>query len=649
MAHPSPTEAPGESGNKKRKTNTHDALKYLKRDIDVPLPPEVARLVGFLDEEEQLLSDDVKSLRVRYTPNNPVLREELNKEELRIMDVQRFKKLLYAHAGNPNVKEVSDAMDKVYAAMFNAPMPEASRNKTFAEKAEEFLGKKPGISDLSYEDIHKEYVARNDVVDKTLDRAQTEHVVDLAARGDPNALFETYVTSMDRYQELTDKITRLPKQERDQHIDEFMKTLALYESLTMPDFEKNIRAQMEASARDVLDKQESQFKGLRGFIQRGIEKGTDFAIDHFAGVVGDKDSLARNLFVGAAKAGRDLAKPVTYDPALIKELEEETIAQVKTVATVVDVEKIHAMREACVALKSSPDRFLTDGDREAFRASFRGFLPVTVAFMKKIIEVNGGLIRDAYQLSHGENSTMFPADSTMRAKFAEVEGRDVLRTLQLYSPFGVFLPARVDTKTPDKPLYLESAYKQSWFRDHPIAGAAVQSAEFWLLYKTGVGVAGGAAKGVSRRLIGKTLTNWLEEQLKKPLGKVVPVVFQVLLGYELGDAVNQYRLSAEEEDIFNQLTEYSSLREIPSDVRQDLRQLILRNELGKRRNYFQGVGYDVGKLGMGALDNFLIGTGGGMSIRNIGTTMQEKGTFREAVLAANRKLVLLGFEPFELR
>ncbi len=647
MAQHSTTEAPGESGNKKTTPHIRDALNYLKQDIEVPLPPEVARLVAFLDKEETLLSDDVKNMRARYTPANGRMQEEIEAQELRVMDVKRFRKLLYAHADNPNVKAVSEAMDKVYTAMFDAPMPEESHRKSFAEKVEAFVMMAPDPARMSREELHQEYVKRNAAVDDTLDVAQTAHVVDLAARGDPNALFETYVTSMERYQELTDKILGLPKGERDKNIDEFMKTLAFYESLTMPDFEQNIRAQMGAQAREIIEQQESQFKGLRGYIQRGVEKGTDFAIDYLAGAVGEKDSLARNLFVKAAKGGRDLSKPVTYDPALIKELEEETIAQIKTVSTAVDLEKVHAVREACVTLKANPDRMLAEADKRRFMASFKDFLPTTVAFMKKIIEVNGELIRDAYMLSHGQNSPTFSADSTMRAKFGGFEGSDILRTLQLYSPFGVFLPARVETKNPDAPLYLESAYRQGWFRDHPVMGLTLQSAEFMLLYRGSVLAAEGAATMASRSLIGKTLTTLIKGALKKPLGKLVPVVGQVMFGYELGDAINQYRLSSDEVDIFNTLNDYPSLREIPEDVRETLRILMLRNEIEKRRGFFQGVGYDLSTLDMGTWDRFMVGNLGGTG--GIRATMKEKGAFREAVLAANRKLVLLGFEPFEIK
>lgn len=617
-------------------------LKYLQDDVREELPPEIEKLLTFLDVEEAKLGTQIQRLRERYElsrGNDKEAAVQVNKNELRISDLWSFRKLLVQHAKNPDVKEVSEAMNRVYSVMFagGRPAPDFD-NMPFRNKVDALLDRG------SYEDLRMQYWVANERLDDTLDVAQTQELVDRAAHGYPDALFETYVSTIDRYQELIDKILFFPKEERDKNIDVLLKTLVVYEELADGEYQKKMVDQLGKRAEDVLKNQQKRFEGLRGLIQKGVEKTADFAIDHLSGVFGDEESVARNLFIQAAKFGKDLSKPIEYDPALIKALKDEAAVQLAQIADVVDPHKIQEMKDACVDLKANPDRLLSENDREAFSEKFKEFLPQSTALIRRIIDVQGDLLRDAYILSHGKNSKYFEADSTLRAKFFAHEGRDFIRTLQIYSPFGIFMPAQLETKD-GQPLYVKSVYRQGWFNEHPILSTALQAGEFGAsLYLTYHAVRLASKLSLVTRILGKIIG--------KPIKKLAPYVGAVWAAAEITEELKDYHISGTEQEIFETLNEYDSFREIPDDVREDLRQLILRNEIERRRGLFQAVGYDLEKFDMPFWDRFLVGNYGteGMKENDVfKDSMKTQGTFREAVLAANRKMVLIGLKPFEIK
>ncbi|MBI2639060.1 hypothetical protein HYW83_05730 [Candidatus Peregrinibacteria bacterium] len=633
----------GDSPESKRPTEKQKRdLRYLQTNIEKPFPPEVNQLLEFFDEEEKAIAAKIEKLRASFSPGDLEAQEQINIHESRYQDLFQFRKLLIQNADNPNVQKVSAAMNHIYEVIFGSPAPSEFEERSFANKVRDFLHKSTTRVPGGYEMLHATYVKGNERLDDTLDAAQTDHLLMLLETGNPETLFETYVTSMDRYRELLDKILLLPKPERDKNIDILQRTASFYGALGRKEFQESIKAEIHRSAREVLEKQETQFKGLRGFIQRGIEKGTDFAIDHLSAVFGDKDSLLRNIFIKAAKTGRDLAKPVQYDPELIDEVAEETIAQLSEIGSDVDLKVVQKMDEACRELKANPDHLLKESDTEDFRETFKEFLPVTVAVQEKIIAVHGAMLHDAYVLSHGENSQEFEADWTLRAKFLSVQGRDLIRFMRIAAPFGIFLPDQVERKGDKPPLHLRTVYHQGWLQEHPIISTGLQGVEMAVLLK----VAYEGSKIVANRFL---VTKLIGKLLGKPLSKIMPVVGQIYLGYEIGTELNNYRLSAVEKEIFERLNEYNSFEEIPSDEVEEIRQLTLRNEIEKRRGLFQAVGYDLGNLDMSVWNRIVVGNVGEGIVPSIRDNMKQTGVFREAVLAANRKLVLLGFEPYEIR
>ncbi|GEM_PF-6291463 len=625
-------------GRQKSKKN----LRYLKPKIEKPLPVEVNQLLEFLDEEEHAVTAKIEKLRSSFSPGDTETQEQIRIHELRYQDLFRFRKLLVQNAENPNVQAVSKGMNRIYEVLFGSPAPSEFEERSFGERVRDFLSKSVERIPGGYALLHETYVRGNERLDDTLDEAQTDHVLLLLETGGNDALFEAYVTSIDRYDELLDKIILLPKHERDKNIDVLLKTVSFYEALGSKEFQESVETEIHNSAREVLEKQETQFKGLRGVIQRGIEKGSDFAIDHLSAVFGDKDSLLRNIFIKAAKTGRDLAKPVQYDPQLIDEVAKDTIEQLKSIASVVDQDKVKQTREACMKLKANPDHFLREADAEEFREAFKEFLPVTVALQESIIAVHGDMLHDAYVLSHGENSREFEADSTLRAKFLSVQGRDLIRFMRIAAPFGIFLPESVERKGDKPPIHVQTVYHRGWFARHPIMSTGIQALEMALLLKGAYKVGSFAA---DRFLV----TRLLKKVLGKPLSKILPVIGQIYLGYEIGDELNNYRISAVEKDIFERLNKYNSFEEIPSDEIEEIRQLTLRNEIEKRRGLFQGIGYDLGDLDMDWWNRLVVGNLAENVTPSVRDSMKETGVFREAVLSANRKLVLCGFEPYEIR
>lgn len=625
--------AHGEGNSEKPTPKQKKDLRYLRPQPESPVPSEVNQLFRFLDDEEEAITAKIEKLRAAFSPGNTEVQEQIRIHELRYQDLYRFRKLLAQHAENPNVQEVSKAMNRIYEVIFGSPAPSEFEERSFGEKVRDFFG--------GYELLHQDYVRGNERLDNTLDAAQTDHVLLLLETGADDVLFEAYVTSMDRYDEMLDKIILLPKRERDKNIDVLLKTVSFYEALGTEEFQKSTEEEIQRSAKGVLDKQETQFKGLRGLIQRGIEKGADFAIDHFSAVFGDEGSLLRNIFIKAAKMGKDLSKPVQYDPQLIDEVAKDTIEQIKSIADVVDQNRVRKMREACIQLKTNPDRLLREGDAEEFREAFKEFLPATVAVQEKIITVHGAMLHDSYVLSHGKNSNEFEADSTLRAKFLSVQGRDLIRFMRIAAPFGIFLPGQVERKGDKPPIHVRSVYHKGWFAEHPFLSTGIQAAEMAILLKGAYKVGSFAA---DRFLI----TRLIKKVLGKPFSKILPVVGQTYLGYEIGTELNNYRLSAVEKEIFERLNEYNSFDEIPADEVEEIRQLTLRNEIEKRRGFFQAVGYDLGNFDMSLWNRLVVGNVGEGFVPSIRDNMKANGAFREAVLAANRKLVLLGFEPYEI-
>lgn len=617
------------------------SLEYLKPNIDKPLPPEVNDLLFFLNEEEQRLNE--KNRVLEQQRQDELAQLQLAENKLRILEINNFRKLLAQHADNPDVKDVSEAMNRVYSAVFGQRQPKDFENMPFKERAKDLIDR--GSPIMSYEVLHGAYLEAGSKLDDTLDATQTNYLIGLSATGQRDAFFETYATSRDRYHELVEKILHLPKKERDRNIDLLLKTITFYEWIQTEEFSQYVEEELQASAKQVLENQQAQFEGLRGLIQKGIEKGTDFAIDHFSNVFGDKDSVARNLFIQAAKAGRDLSKPIQYEPELVKKLADETVAEIKGLAAFIDKDALQSMKNACVELKANPDSVLAQDAQTEFKDAFGNFFKATTVFQKKLIEQQSRFIQEAYVLSHGERNSDFEADSTLRAKFLSIGGRDLIRLCQLYSPFGIFLPATVERKGGKPSVYLKSAYDQGWFRENPTLSVALQSALLALLLKGGY-KAGSLAMELSifTRFVKRALGGL---GLGKIIGTLASIGGKVYFAYELTNELKDIHISSVEKDIFEILNKYNAVEEMTEEDIEEVRILTLRNEIEKRRELFQEVGYDLSKLGMGAWDRAMVANLG-IQITE-GKSMRKTGVFREAVLTANRKLVLLGLEPFEIK
>lgn len=656
-----PSEAPKGPRDKKNKN-----LKYLRpEDPESPLPGEVVRYLKFIDKEEErgaiaegtirkkleIFQSRLGNLQWDQNETKQKIQEaqgDLNRNMIRRSNLDDFRKLLFQHADNPNVKELSDAINQLYKVFFDTAPPVAFEEAPVDEKTAMLL---KGISTQDRAKILEELDSRNEGFDDVLDKAQTDYIVQIGKTNNPNTLFEAYITAIDRYKELTDKILLLPKPERDKNVDVLLGNVAFYESFLNGEFEKRVDAQIDTAVKTVLDNQETQFKGFRGLIQKGIEGGTDFAIDHVSAIFGEKGSFARNVFIVAAKTGRDLSKPVEYSAELVQKISNETKAQLKEIGKIIDKDKVEAMKKSCIDLKANPDTLLKEDDQEEFRKVFLEFLPVSTGLIERTLAVQSDLIHQDYVLSHGEKNSQYEKDWQMSGKIGNwdalgLEGKHLFRLLDLYSPFGVFLPTEVQKK--DKsPVYLRSAYKQGWFKEHPYLSTMLQTV---LMNETilTARVAGGFVLRAALRMV---MLGFIGRGLYK-LGAALNPVTNFAVAQYLGiKAVKHLKLTKQELEIekkINSLMEkYPLLEAVPESEKNEVRELFLINEIYQRKQWFgQPVGYDLSKFGVGPWKRSSVGNL--LEITTGFDTMEETGAFREAVFATNRKLVLLGFEPYEI-
>lgn len=473
----------------------------------------------------------------------------------------------------------------------------------------------------------------------------------MANIGDRDALLETYAVTLDRYTELTDKILKLPKSERDGNIDILMTTLNLYDSLTNGEYQQKVAESMAQRAREIFENQKANFEGIRGMIQKGTEKAIDVAVD----IIGGNEGLSRTVAIAAGKVGKNIMKPLVFDETLVRSIEEEVKKQIAEIGSVVDADAINAIRQACVNLKANPDNMLAEKDKEEFMKAFRRFVPATTAVMKKIIDTQIDLIQYDFPLARGEKTSEFSADSEGRAKFMQIKGRDICRLMQMYSPFGILLPESVDREEGKEPVHVRSAYDMGWFKEHPLFSTGLQAVELAALLrlmpgfarlsmKLGYHLAPIPGKSIARRGL-KTIGNIIGKRVGQGvISGPLNIAFAVYTGVEVVDELKEIHLTAVEENIMKIIEKYTSLRDISQEDGEKIRILTLRNELEKRRGALQEIGVNLGETGISIIDRLSLGNMlGGLSPR---ADMKQTGKLREAFLEANRKLVILGLRPF---
>ncbi len=128
------------------------------------------------------------------------------------------------------------------------------------------------------------------------------------------------------------------------------------------------------------------------------------------------------------------------------------------------------------------------------------------------------------------------------------------------------------------------------------------------------------------------------------------------LGYEIGDAVNGYWIRWWNDDTTDKMKEYldkyGSGNKWPKAKQNEIRKELLVGAILSKRRYFQAVGIDLDKAGVGGWDKWLAGNLGGGHEKKSGSferdTMYEEGTLQEAFKKTNYMLNLLGLENFNL-
>lgn len=526
-------------------------------------------------------------------------------------------------------------------------------------------------------------------------------IVDDLVEGDPVARRKMMLTTMELYGDIQDHILTMPKSVRDQELQEFEKTIFFYKALlngeTKKEWAQRIKQKIVDTSKD------SNKASFRDLIYKGKNKLQDFGIKLTSMVFGgDDESVITYSVQKAADLERAMSRPVKpNDPEVLSSIEKEVNEMLDSMTQGIDGELVDRLMRQSVRLRSLPDNYLSKEDSDEFSGTFKEFIhSIVLPIQQNIVSAHESLINKAYQYSHGENSMMNP-DSLFRAKIAQKQGIDLKRTLQLFSPFRAALPDGVKLK-PFKDRFndyeksltaeqKESAYmseyvgmfqykitrgwdnfsnvqkekfyrenanggvdkvtiKSNWdtgfWKEHQVLSFVAQTATAAVTYKAGEYALRGAAWAAARApylryVVPKVMPPWV--------GRMGRVGGQAYVGYLMGDWINNKILESMDEsitrDFEDNFEKYGSVKEFPEDLKSDLRSRILRNELQRRRGYFQGVGYDVSKIGMKFLDAAYLGAedGGWSPFRD---SMVKTGAFREALIAANEQLNMVGLEPF---
>lgn len=640
MAHLSDrTEGQGKKGEVVQNLTGADSLGFLDELPELNMPQEILTLITSLKKNIEILDASIRELKLQreLSPEDSKIQLDINRKELKKVDFTAMIRQLSQFPNEPSVIQAARIMNAIYSRR-------KGESRGFLDSIKSFL-----LDDHPVE--QREYLDAELKLNDALDGAQDRHIALLASTGDSNALLETYVVTLDRYTMLTDIILQLPKEERDKNIDNLITTLTLHESFTLSDYQEKVAERIGKTAQEILNNQKKSFEGVRGVVQEGMEKGIDVVTDIFGG----KEGISRIVSGVLGKAAKKFIEPTKLEEYVIQSVQEDVTARIKAIGNVVDMSVVDDMHRACLALKANPDNVLNEKDKQEFMEAFRKFIPVATRVRKKVIETQVDLIQLDFPLSRDDEISEFPADSEGRAKLMQIQGRDIVRLTRLYSPFGIFLPETVEREKGKEPVRIRSAYDTGWFKEHPFLSTGLQGVELAALLrlaptlaklsmKVGYYIAPIPGKSIARAglkkigsIIGKRVGQGV---MSGPLS----IAFAVIAGVEVGNELQEIRITASEEEVIKIIEKYVSLRDISPEDGEKIRILTLRNELEKRRGAFQEIGVNLGDSGVSIIDRFFLGNvGSGLSPR---ANMKETGQLREALLEANRKLVLLGLKPF---
>lgn len=135
-------------------------------------------------------------------------------------------------------------------------------------------------------------------------------------------------------------------------------------------------------------------------------------------------------------------------------------------------------------------------------------------------------------------------------------------------------------------------------------------------------------------------------------------VWQIWLGFEVGDMIYDHVLNDNDEEFLKLIENHQSIENMSKEERNELRSYVLANEIQKRRKSFQAVGYELDRLDKNEDFKFskkaklMLGGDGTEKVFGVNDinpfydTMLNERTLHEAIMAANKKLKLMGLEVF---
>ncbi len=701
------------------------------------LHPSIEELLGHLNRQRDDLGEQIAQESLGLMPAKPhqaVTKEFLPKLlERRIREIEHFSTLLISSNDDPETQRIAEELNGVYREIEElrrlVPYPTSSAveknrfRKAVAEGDYEYQDAYDRRLELEGrlrlqldEDGKADHI--NKIFRDILRKQHVSKVTEKMSLDTHAARREMMITSFEVYGDLVDQMLTMPKQSRDRNIAELEKSLLFYKSLANGEMMEEWAQRVASKAKELLEPKEGdEFRELLG---KGKDKLQDVGQSILATIFGgSEESLTTYLYKKTVELERELSRPVEPDdPVVLEAIQKDIQEALGEIGEGIDESVVDQMLEACTDLRSIPDQLASDREKTVFTGKYRKFIQkVVLPTQEGILEAHSELLSESYQYSHGDEGSVMEADTLLRAKALQMSGRDVWRTLQVLSPFGIALPDEVELKpfeerfydferalteaekdamfmivadegtimkmlrgwhsfTPDQKreyfrknhnggldkIKIKSMWDRGFMKDHPILSFTAQTTTLGLLVEGAKRYAAPAAYQVLRA------SAWVARNYVPVAGRFVPAVSstmpawvspclkfagKVYIGYVIGDWINGKILGSMEEgltdDIQEMILKYDHPEKIPEETKRDIRFRILRNELMKRRKYFQGIGYDLNKFGMDFWDRNWVGGGlDGGKYSPFRESMVESGAFREAVKAANFQLNMLGFENFTI-
>ena len=482
---------------------------------------------------------------------------------------------------------------------------------------------------------------------------------------------EMLVVTHELMREALEQLTDLPnKKLRDKKLEELERSLLFYMHLKDKKIQKAMLKNLSKKAEEIAKGPE--LDKVRALMLAGKNKLQDASIDGLSLVFGgSEESMLVSLGQKAIKLERKLSTPPDYKH-VAKELLKDIELSLNKLSTDINEEVLKETLGLLAEIRSHHGDSLDEKQKRRLSQQFKVFLDeVVFPVQNNIINVSEDLNLMSYKYSHGEDSK-FETDSLGRAIIG-IKGQDSIRAIRSFSPFGVLMPDNIELKpfekrfdeynermkgqyvTLDKWVYNQLGVLNPFLEVKKVKWEKLTLPERKAYFKV---KGGGSIDNIKIKSYWET-GFWKDHEL-------LSIGAQGSLGDLAGGssggsaacvaAVNGYWIRWWNDDTTDKMKEYldkyGSGNKWPKAKQNEIRKELLVGAILSKRRYFQAVGIDLDKAGVGGWDKWLAGNLGGGHEKKSGSferdTMYEEGTLQEAFKKTNYMLNLLGLENFNL-